>query len=376
MQERGIDWATIRAENATAMSCSPTAHEISGGLRIERERDIKCIAGFTILGPVMAGALFVALATPPRAAAADSLPSQIAALQAQVTALQIAVGILQTNSLPALQDQVKSLQSQIGSLQTTNTTLQSEVASLQNQLNGAKNILALDPFVSVDPNPENGVRGPHITFSGVNIHLVSGSNATDDTGTPRGLGNLIIGYDEAPTDLAGEDREGSHNLVIGRFHKFTKTAFGGLVAGQQNTISNLASSVVGGSFNIASGFAASISGGGSSTPNVLGNIASGDLASVTGGGANTATGNGASVSGGFGSTASGKFASVTGGYGNIASGLYANVSAGQVNIASGEAASVIGGLGNTAGGLVTVVLGSGGIVNNQDETIRPEPPFN
>jgi hypothetical protein len=36
-----------------------------------------------------------------------------------------------------------------------------------------------------------------------------------------GLGNLIIGYNEPPDDFDTEDREGSHNLVIGSPHRFT-----------------------------------------------------------------------------------------------------------------------------------------------------------
>ena len=35
-------------------------------------------------------------------------------------------------------------------------------------------------------------------FHGVNVHIVSGSGATDDNGTLRGLGNLIVDYDEDP----------------------------------------------------------------------------------------------------------------------------------------------------------------------------------
>ena len=66
-------------------------------------------------------------------------------------------------------------------------------------------MFALNSFVTVDPNPENGVIGPHITFKGANIHIVSGSGSTNDNGSPTGLGNLIIGYDENPA-LAGRAR--------------------------------------------------------------------------------------------------------------------------------------------------------------------------
>ena len=132
--------------------------------------------------------------------------------------------------------QLDALNAQVASLERIVLTLQGEVNTVREGLAAvqASNVQALDPFVSVDPNPETGVAGPHITFTGANVHIVSGSGATDDGGTPLGLGNLIIGYDEDPgpgSPLNPGDRGGSHNLVIGRFHRFTQAAFGGLVAG-------------------------------------------------------------------------------------------------------------------------------------------------
>ena len=106
---------------------------------------------------------------------------------------------------------------------------------------------------------------------------------------PTGLGNLIIGYDEDPAQgspnkpIQTGDRSGSHNLIIGRYHRFTGTAFGGLVAGEQNTISYWVASVTGGAGNIASGPYASVTGGAH-------NAASAELASITGGTSNTASG--------------------------------------------------------------------------------------
>jgi len=160
------------------------------------------------------------------------------------------------------------------SLQQQLNALKAQVTALQNQLTVAKNVLALAPFVRVDPNPEVGVTGPNITFTGANLHLVSGSGATNDNGNPTGLGNLIIGYDENPGNLGATDRGGSHNLVIGSFNKFTSAAFGGLVAGEMNTISYEGASVSGGLDNVASGLEASVSGG-------ISNTASAETASVS-----------------------------------------------------------------------------------------------
>jgi hypothetical protein len=172
-----------------------------------------------------------------------------------------AVGI--RAEIAALQTQVASLQSTVSALRGQVTTLQTELAAIQ-----SNHALALGPFVSVDPNPEIGVAGPNIIFSGANIHIVSDSGATDDHGNPTGLGNLIIGYDEDPINsLTGDsslglptimqtsgfpsplspgDRSGSHNLVIGGGNRFTQAAFGGFVAGERNTIKSFGASVDGG----------------------------------------------------------------------------------------------------------------------------------
>jgi hypothetical protein len=89
-----------------------------------------------------------------------------------------------------------------------------------------------------------------------------------------GLGNLIIGYNEPPDDFDTEDREGSHNLVIGPRHRFS--SWGGLVAGYDNTITGPYCTVSGGSSNRAAAEGASVSGGGE-------NHASAYLSSVSGG---------------------------------------------------------------------------------------------
>jgi hypothetical protein len=114
--------------------------------------------------------------------------------------------------IAALKAQVAALQSQVQALQT-------QLAAVQ-----SNNALKLGPFVTVDPNPENDVIGPSITFKGANIHIVSGSGATNDNylshgGSFTGLGNLIIGYDEDPRSvdplappLTPAERAGSHNL--------------------------------------------------------------------------------------------------------------------------------------------------------------------
>ena len=303
MQKKGLSLATSKVADRV-ISGRATAEESNRDLQSQRPR----IVSLTVSRCFIVAGLFVALA--PMPARAEN--PDIAALEAQVAALQSA----------ALQGQVNTQQGQI-------TTLQGQVSTLQSQLTAAKSVLALARFVSVDLGLENGVIGPHITFTGANIHIVSGIGATNDNGNPSGLGNLIIGYDEVPLvgdgpPLSPGDRGGSHNLIIGRENRFTKLAFGGLVTGRLNTVSA----------------------------------------------------EGATVSGGFSNTASGLFSSVSGGLGNTASGNNASVSGGVNNTASSFEASVSGGESNVAGGINSVVIGGKGVIDNKDNSIAPKAPLN
>ena len=71
----------------------------------------------------------------------------------------------------------------------------------------------------------NGVTGPNLMITGLNVQIKDHTGATDST---SGLGNLIIGHNEPST--MPPDRTGSHNLVVGGHHSFS--SHGGLVAGQ------------------------------------------------------------------------------------------------------------------------------------------------
>jgi hypothetical protein len=160
---------------------------------------------------------------------------------------------------------------------------------------------------------------PEMRITGANLRLVNGLGGTDCTDDqsnpipdcPNGLGNLIVGYNEPRAPFFPDVGTGSHNVVVGQHHNFSR--FGGIVVGDFNTISGDFSSVSGGELNTASGFGAAVSGGQS-------NIASLGNAAVSGGENNTATGFGAMISGGFGNAASGDFAAVSGGQGRTAAG--------------------------------------------------------
>jgi hypothetical protein len=366
MHEMELNGYIIEVANSRDISGRVTADKTKCGLKIGEAKKLRRIASSTLLGSLMMAGLFFALAPMPTRADDDKdmrhgrdddkeTRAEIAALKAQVESLRSHVSSLQTSNT--------TLQNEIKSLETSNTTLQTQLAAVQ-----SNHALLLGPFVSLDPNPEIGVIGPNITFTGANIHIVSGSGSTNDNGNPTGLGNLIIGYDEDPGNptegpggpgpvgpgeghpptfpLQPGDRSGSHNLVIGSWHRFTRAAFGGFVAGELNVIGGEGASVSGGGFNTANG----------------------RVSSVSGGGFNTASGLQAVVTGGSGNTASGFETSVLGGTQNTAD------SNGFVG-APIVGATVVGGEGNTASGGDTVVLGGQNITDNNNNSIAPRPPF-
>jgi len=397
MQKRKLNCATIQVASSMDISGRAAAAEMNCGLRTGKEGSVRRIVCSTFMWSLTVVGLCISLAPLPARADDDKdsrrgQEDNDGGIRAAITALQAQVASLQT-TVSALQDQVNTLkaantglQNEINSLQTSNTALQKQLAAVQ-----SNHALALGPFVSVDPNPEIGVRGPNIIFSGANIHIVSGSGRTDDNGNPTGLGNLIIGYDEDPnipligdsfpnlpimqaagfpTPLNSGDRGGSHNLIIGDGNRFTKAAFGGLVAGQRNTIAGFGASIGGGFNNTASGLFASVSAG-------VQNIAGGEYASVSGGGRNGAGPTaGDSVSGGFENHASGPYASVSAGLQNTASDTFSSASGGEVNHAGGFSTSVSGGERNTAGGQGTVVIGGQNVTDNKDFSIAPGAPLN
>lgn len=262
-------------------------------------------------------------------------------------------------------DPIAALEARVASLEAQNAELWAAVSALQSAVAGmqAGNDLAtaLVPYVNVETDPLNGVNGPHVLFTGVNVHVRSGSAVPSTYDAADGLGNLIVGWNEPPY-LVTHNRLGSNNLVVGGHHQYS--SIGGFVAGAVNTITQPGASVSGGSSNTASGLYSSVSGGemntasgrSTSVSGGAGNTASGEYASsVSGGMANTASGNSSSVSAGHENSASGVYSSVSGGIANTASNFYSTVSGGENNTASGNRSTVSGGANNTASELYSHV---------------------
>ena len=77
----------------------------------------------------------------------------------------------------ALQSVVENLQKQLAPCQETKAAQAATIAALQKQVEliAANPVLAIGPFVTVNPDPENGFVRPSISFHGANILIDSGS---------------------------------------------------------------------------------------------------------------------------------------------------------------------------------------------------------
>lgn len=277
----------------------------------------------------------------PRSAESDGvgIPMQVAELRAQVAELHQKIDTLE-----------RIIAAESAARSAADDQLQSQI---DRGLAIPQNLLDLANYVSVDPNPINSLSGPHVIFTGANVHIRSGLGSTNgDPNNPEapvtqpsavatnGLGNLIVGYNENLQRPVPQPRTGSHNVVIGPGHGYD--SFGGFVAGWGNAVLGASASVNGGAGNTASGLQASIGGGGSNRASGThsfvaggtGNRAIGLVSTVSGGGGNTASGTASSVSGGSSSTASGTASSVSGGISNTASGSFSTVSGGSQNTAA------------------------------------------
>ncbi len=162
MQERELNCATIGVANSTDISGRATAEETSRASRIGKGRSFGRIASLTILRSLIAVGFVVALAPLPAQADEEERGRD--------------------KKFEVLEAKVESLQATVSALESQIDTLQKQLAVVQ-----SNKALALGSFVSVVSGLVDGVNGPHIYFTGANIHIVSGSGSTDDNGSPVDL---------------------------------------------------------------------------------------------------------------------------------------------------------------------------------------------
>ena len=232
------------------------------------------------------------------------------ALDARVTAAEGSITSMDTR-LTTAEGTVTAMDARLTTAEGTITTLDLRVATIESDYAFASHTHSELQYMSLQTGAINGLAGPHVVFSGANVHIRSGSGATDDGGVLTGLGNLVVGYNEDPSVPIVGYRDGSHNLVIGQEH--TYTSYAGVVAGLANFVTAPTAAAIAGQANTASGARAFVSGG-------MLNTASGMGASVTGGQANTASAQDASVTGGETNTASNLWSTVSGGSNRSATG--------------------------------------------------------
>jgi hypothetical protein len=230
----------------------------------------------------------------------------------------------------------------------------------------------LNPYVTVDTAVENGVIGPHVTFHGVNVHIVADSGATDDNtnggspGTLTGLGNLFIGYDDyySGSSVPAGVRGGSHNLIIRDDHTFvgagtstSTAAYGDLILGSGNNANGGLSFCAGDSNSFYTNFNSILVGSR--------NVVTRDYGVVVGGSDNYIYEDQSVIVGRRNNQTWGSISVILGG-GN--------------DVVHGGLSVIVGGLSNTEnGGQFSVVLGghsvSGPSTLNGDYSIYPLPPF-
>ena len=74
----------------------------------------------------------------------------------------------------------------------------SSVEACEQRLGRRRLLNDLTAYISVETGAVNGLAGPHIIFTGANVHIRSGSGTTQED-DPVGKGNLVVGYNEVPT---------------------------------------------------------------------------------------------------------------------------------------------------------------------------------
>jgi hypothetical protein len=191
------------------------------------------------------------------------------------------------------------------------------IDDLEERVSQADELMA---FVDIDSRGD-------VVFQGTNVLLKNGGGTTSSA---NGKGNLILGYNA----YDGEDRSGSHNLIIGDHNSFWGTS--GLVVGELHELGGHGSAILSGTQGLMRADASVIVGGHTSDVTA-------DFAAAIGGAHNTITGAFGTTIGGYNNTAAGDYAAAGPGRENSATGPYATAMGGALNLAEGDSSAVFGG---------------------------------
>ena len=232
-----------------------------------------------------------------------SIDAEEAARMAADTSLQANIDAEATTRAAADTTLQANIDAETAARIAADNTLDADITALE-----SNTVLGLDGLLSL-----GSVLGqPTALFEGVNVQIMDGTGSTISPPAAlgsRGLGNLIIGYDEtssssvcsvgphlnltdctnAGADWDSNQKRGNHNLVLGLGNNYAQSA--GAVFGLRNTVNRDYSTVTGGMNNVSAGTTSSITGG---NDNRVGQ----NFAHISGGFDNSipfTSGNGASV---------------------------------------------------------------------------------
>ena len=271
--------------------------------------------------------------------------TELQALQATVDAQQLTIDAQQVTidaqeaTLAGHDLLITDAQAGLDALSVEHTALDGRVAVIEVDYLTAGDLgdlPELATYLTVDTTTH------HVIVDGANLQVRSGSGET--AGDINGLGNLIIGYDETGD---GGDKTGSHNLVVGRGHGYTR--FGGIVAGVGNTISGDYANVLGG----------------------IRNNASGTFSAIVAGDTNSTTQPASAILAGAANTASGVRSAIVGGAFSDTLATDTAILGGNNGTAVGGGATIVGGENTRAEGDLSVVLGGSGTVATDDLSVVP-----
>ncbi len=177
------------------------------------------------------------------------------------TTLLAAILLLGALISPASASNIKTdagmlqLQKQFAEQQKSIMALERIVAQQQDRIAKLEAVRVSTPHATSTFGPFV-VSGTDVYLTGYNLHIQSGSGATN--ATTNGLGNLIVGYN-ATRGGAGDKRTGSHNIILG--DKQNYFGYGGFVCGSTNTLKGPYSCIFGGQYNAAVGNQSVVVGG-------------------------------------------------------------------------------------------------------------------